>query len=242
MERIKDFRRKQGNLEFFFLSIVRADSKEMINFLINYGRTLQLGGKDYAGVNEIDLDAEIACNADRLEVIRQFAKDGLKSPKPINVFKLPKIKKMMDIGVVNGREVSLLQVICDSLISIMENNKTLFKSIIKKYTKQDETDSGGEPQQYTEGLKELFNEHVMFIGKLQGMKETDMVKQVIKWSGMHTEGKPICKANRQSDYARELVRNGIVKVKDDDEAGTIEKLRRRFSYYENLELNKKKGG
>lgn len=155
MEQIKDFRRKQGNLEFFFLSLVRADSKEEINFLINYGRTLQLGGKDYAGVNEIDLDAEIACNADRLDVIRQFAKDGLKSPKPINVFKLPKIKKMMDNGVVNGHEVTLLQVISDSLISIMENNKTLFKSLIKKYTK-DETDTGdNEPQQGGIDAKEI---------------------------------------------------------------------------------------
>ena len=135
---------------------MRADSKEKINFLINYGRTLQLCGKDDAGVNEIDLEAEIACNADRLDVIRQFAKDGLKSPKSINVFNLPKIKKMMDSGVVNVHEVTLLQVISDSLISTMENNKTLFKSLIKKYTEQDKTGTGdNEPQQGGIGIKDM---------------------------------------------------------------------------------------
>lgn len=159
MEQIKDFRRKQGNLELFFLSLVRADSKEKVNFLIDYGRTLLLGGKDYAGVDEIDLEAEIAGNADRLEVIRQFARDGLKSPKSINVFNLPKIKKMMDSGVVNSHEVTLLQVISDSLVSTMENNKTLFKSLIKKYTEQDETGTGdNEPQQGGIGIKDIQEE------------------------------------------------------------------------------------
>lgn len=141
MELIKDFRRKQGNLEFFFLSLVRADSKEKINFLIDYGRTLQIGGKDCAGVDEIDLEAEIADNSDRLQVVMLQVRGDLKSPARIDVFKLPKIKILLDSGVVNGREVSLLQGICDSLISIMENNKTLFKSLINKYTKQDETDT-----------------------------------------------------------------------------------------------------
>lgn len=241
MELIKDFRRKQGNLEFFFLSLVRADSKEKINFLIDYGRTLQLGGKDYAGVNEIDLEAEIADNSDRLEVVMLQVRGDLKSPAKIDLFKLPNIKRMLDSGVVNGREVSLLQVISDSLISIMENNKTLFKSLIKKYTKQDETATGdNEPQQYTEELIKLFNGHTDYIDKLRGIGRQEIARKIAKWSVIyHKDRKLICQQRQYSKYARNLVWSGLVPIENDDEPHTINKVRNQL---QNANTSKKTEG
>lgn len=231
MELIKDFRRKQGNLEFFFLSLVRADSKEKINFLIEYGRTLQIGGKDCAGVDEIDLEAEIADNSDRLQVVMLQVRGDLKSPAKIDLFKLPNIKRMLDSGVANGREVSLLQGVCDSLISIMENNKTLFKLLIKKYTKQDETDTGdNEPQQYTEELIKLFNGHKDFIDKLKGKDKDLIVPLLYKWcENTHTDGKPICqrpmKYGNQTGYARGLFESKIIPWENEGEAGHNKDIR-----------------
>ena len=66
---IKDFRRKQGDLEFFSSCLVRADNSEKFDYLLRYGRTLQLGGEKYARVDEIDLESDIADNADKLDVV-----------------------------------------------------------------------------------------------------------------------------------------------------------------------------
>ena len=137
---IKDFRRKQGDLEFFFLCLVRADNREKFDYLLRYGRTLQLGGEKYARVDEIDLESDIADNADKLDVVMLQVRDDLKSPARIDVFKLPNIKRMLDNGIVSSREVAVLLGVCDSLVSIMTDNKELFKSLVKKYTKQDDSD------------------------------------------------------------------------------------------------------
>ena len=137
---IKDFRRKQGDLEFFFLCLVRADNRDEFDYLLRYGRTLQLGGEKYARVDEIDLESDIADNADKLDVVMLQVRDDLKSPARIDVFKLPNIKRMLDNGIVSSREVAVLLGVCDSLVSIMTDNKELFKSLVKKYTKQDDSD------------------------------------------------------------------------------------------------------
>ena len=124
---IKDFRRKQGDLEFFFLCLVRADNREKFDYLLRYGRTLQLGGEKYARVDEIDLESDMADNADKLDVVMLQVRDDLKSPARIDVFKLPNIKRMLDNGIVSSREVAVLLGVCDSLVSIMTDNKELFK-------------------------------------------------------------------------------------------------------------------
>lgn len=234
MELIKDFRRKQGNLEFFFLSLVRADSKEKINFLIDYGRTLQIGGKDCAGVDEIDLEAEIADNSDRLQVVMLQVSGDLKSPARIDVFKLPKIKILLDSGVVNGREVSLLQGICDSLISIMENNKTLFKSLIKKYTKQDETDTGDKNTRkgWSQDLINLFNGHSELIDDVAMLDsdddKLDMICRMSKQRYSAEDRTMKCKLpfdRLQMAWARALIGNKIISAK------SAESLSKRFNKF-----------
>ena len=154
---IKDFRRKQGDLEFFFLCLVRADNRDEFDYLLRYGRTLQLGGEKYARVDEIDLESDIADNADKLDVVMLQVRDDLKSPARIDVFKLPNIKRMLDNGIVSSREVAVLLGVCDSLVSIMTDNKELFKSLVKKYTKQDDSDLEGiDKEQIPEKILSLF--------------------------------------------------------------------------------------
>ena len=153
---IKDFRRKQGDLEFFFLWLVRANNREKFDYLLRYGRTLQLGGEKYARVDEIGLESYIADNADKLDVVMLQVRDDLKSPR-VDVFKLPNIKRMLDNGIVNSREVSVLCGVCDDLVSIMTDNKELFKSLVKKYTKQDDSDLEGiDKEQIPEKIISLF--------------------------------------------------------------------------------------
>ena len=154
---IKDFRRKQGDLEFFFLCLVRAVNRDEFDYLLRYGRTLQLGGEKYARVDEIDLEADIADNVDKLDVVMLQVRDDLKSPARIDVFKLPNIKRMLDNGIVSSREVAVLLGVCDSLVSIMTDNKELFKSLVKKYTKQDDSDLEGiDKEQIPEKILSLF--------------------------------------------------------------------------------------
>ena len=158
---IKDFRRKQGDLEFFFLCLVRAVNRDEFDYLLRYGRTLQLGGEKYARVDEIDLESDIADNVDKLDVVMLQVRDDLKSPARIDVFKLPNIKRMLDNGIVSSREVAVLLGVCDSLVSIMTDNKELFKSLVKslvkKYTKQDDSDLEGiDKEQIPEKILSLF--------------------------------------------------------------------------------------
>ena len=117
---------------------------------------MQLGREKYATVDEIDLESYIADNADKLDVVMLQVRDDLKSPR-VDVFKLPNRKRMLDNGIVNSREVSVLCGVCDDLVSIMTDNKELFKSLVKKYTKQDDSDLEGiDKEQIPEKIISLF--------------------------------------------------------------------------------------
>ena len=236
---IKDFRRKQGDLEFFFLCLVRADNRDEFDYLLRYGRTLQLGGEKYARVDEIDLESDIADNADKLDVVMLQVRDDLKSPARIDVFKLPNIKRMLDNGIVSSREVAVLLGVCDSLVSIMTDNKELFKSLVKKYTKQDDSGSArNEPQQYTEELIRLFNGHTTYIDKLKDINNKDTIIQLLyKWCDLKLDdGKKICKDPRPygnpTGYARGLFESGVIPWENEGEKGhkkDINNLRQKIS-------------
>ena len=231
---IKDFRRKQGDLEFFFLCLVRADNREKFDYLLRYGRTLQLGGEKYARVDEIDLESDIADNADKLDVVMLQVRDDLKSPARIDVFKLPNIKRMLDNGIVSSREVAVLLGVCDSLVSIMTDNKELFKSLVKKYTKQDDSGTSDKNIQkgWSQDLINLFNGHSDLIDDVAMLDSDDdkleMICRMSKQRYSAEDRTMKCKLpfdRLQMAWARALIDNKIISAK------SAESLSKRFNKF-----------
>lgn len=154
MEALKDYKRKQDELRFFFIGLPKQPINEgmdkdrkSVTFSTNGYNFKKVCRREFDGIwrnaedlhsacipDEVSIEDDIALNAEKIDVIRKMVSDFMKYPK-YNPKENLWLKSLLDAGIIEDWEFNSICGHIESCAETMKENVRVMKHLLDKYDK-----------------------------------------------------------------------------------------------------------